>query len=69
MAPSRDIAQGFSVIENLRFICSGGTFGHQAKLVIKFQFFSNFDYLKYMHTVGVDTDLNLSSIHQLSKVS
>ena len=25
-APSRDIAQGFSVLEHLRFICAGGSF-------------------------------------------
>ena len=26
IAPSRNIATGFSVIEHLRFICSGGSF-------------------------------------------
>ena len=31
LAPSRDIAQGFSAIEHLRFICSGGSLSESAR--------------------------------------
>ena len=42
-APSRDIAQGFGVLEHLRFICAGGSFTFDGKERYVFMFVTTAD--------------------------